>query len=636
MEKFWKESLSRREFLKASGKITVGFTALSWISLPHYLFSEESEAETLVAVAKDRSINGIYPINSPFDPPEIYPEYPYEGNTSVNPENKVYALVRQALFLTNPVGFGTPSWNPLSQVIRPGCKKIVIKADLPNEQQYSSTLSTGWGATDWTHPSVLRAVIDYVVIAIKSAGITDAQIMVGDACFELDQSMDYMANKRNCFGRALWDTIQTLRQRSGLNIKFQNINVKPYHIVDLGEYSEHSQPDAQYGSIERQSLTRGSYPSPWTIYDADVIILVPTVQGRKYIGTSNCIKLWMGSQASDGPSKYPMCDHDDLPASLMDLNKIGFYYQKGEWRAEKRAHFIIVDGIVGGQGHAVPAGRESSIWKPANMILAGYNPVAVDTVLLRCMGWDYTTSELVQRTSNIARDKRPIGKSDPAITLVSLPEGESLTNWFSSDEAIFATGNTRASKLNNYTGPSVEITIVDTTVTARVTHSSPISRVDLWIVNSRGEYQFCKMTPTGNNRYTATLPPGAEKCWVRAQDDKFRDGISEIKAVGTAVRRKQMAELWVGQSYPTPITREAYIPYEVPRGVGAREVRIKIYNPLGQLIREANLGQQKAGKKGIFYWDGRDHTGGIVSSGVYIYRLSIGGREIVKNMVVIR
>ena len=56
--------------------------------------------------------------------------------------------------------------------------------------------------------------------------------------------------------------------------------------------------------------------------------------------------------------------------------------------------FCIVDGIVGGQGN----GPLDPAAKPAGVIISGKNPIAVDLVCARLMGFDYNKLPILYRS----------------------------------------------------------------------------------------------------------------------------------------------------------------------------------------------------------------------------------------------
>ena len=69
-------------------------------------------------------------------------------------------------------------------------------------------------------------------------------------------------------------------------------------------------------------------------------------------------------------------------------------------------------------------------------------------------------------------------------------------------------------------------------------------------------------------------------------------------------------------------------------------VAINIFNVQGQLIRELNLGDQKAGaylsRHAAAYWDGRDQLGQTVSSGVYFYALQADTFRATRRMLILK
>jgi hypothetical protein len=72
---------------------------------------------------------------------------------------------------------------------------------------------------------------------------------------------------------------------------------------------------------------------------------------------------------------------------VIDLNRILMYADKSGHLQDNPARriFCIVDGIVGGEGN----GPLDPTPKPAGLVLVGTNPVAVDLVCARLMGFDY-------------------------------------------------------------------------------------------------------------------------------------------------------------------------------------------------------------------------------------------------------
>jgi hypothetical protein len=86
------------------------------------------------------------------------------------------------------------------------------------------------------------------------------------------------------------------------------------------------------------------------------------------------------------------------------------------------------------------------------------------------------------------------------------------------------------------------------------------------------------------------------------------------------------------QNYPNPFNPVTKIEYYLPT---LSNVRLEIYNLLGQKIRTLIAQKQTKGKY-IVYWDGKNNSGEVVSSGIYIYQLKTENYVITKKMVFLR
>jgi flagellar hook assembly protein FlgD len=64
-----------------------------------------------------------------------------------------------------------------------------------------------------------------------------------------------------------------------------------------------------------------------------------------------------------------------------------------------------------------------------------------------------------------------------------------------------------------------------------------------------------------------------------------------------------------------------------------RITQVKIYNILGQLVREIEITNSPSQISKSIYWDGRDSRGLEVPAGVYFYEVDSEG---VRRMVVLR
>ncbi|HVL67949.1 MAG TPA: DUF362 domain-containing protein [Vicinamibacterales bacterium] len=243
-----------------------------------------------------------YPADAPFHPSVPYPEYPFGGHRSSAP-NEVYDGVRQ-LFVRlglDAGNFGTARWNPLGHLIQPGMT-VVLKPNF--------VLSRHAAGKDLfsivTHPSVLRAAMDYCWIALKGSG----RILVADA-------PQYDCNVAELMAATRLPEMMAFYRAAGAPVDASVLDLRPYwsprrHFasmlqplpgdpagsvtVDLGERSAMAgkpHPEKLYGAVYRRNETitqhtggRHAYALSRTILEADVVISVPKLKVHKKVGAT--------------------------------------------------------------------------------------------------------------------------------------------------------------------------------------------------------------------------------------------------------------------------------------------------------------------------------------------------------------
>ena len=89
------------------------------------------------------------------------------------------------------------------------------------------------------------------------------------------------------------------------------------------------------------------------------------------------------------------------------------------------------------------------------------------------------------------------------------------------------------------------------------------------------------------------------------------------------------------QNAPNPFNASTVISFLIPFRLANETTRLSIYNLAGQLVRVLQLDAQQAGEHSLS-WDGRDDYGRAVASGVYIYRLNVGGWAVHRRMLLLR
>jgi len=91
-------------------------------------------------------------------------------------------------------------------------------------------------------------------------------------------------------------------------------------------------------------------------------------------------------------------------------------------------------------------------------------------------------------------------------------------------------------------------------------------------------------------------------------------------------------EIVLWQNYPNPFNPTTTIRYDLH---STGKVVLTIYNMVGQKVKTLVNETQTPGNK-IITWDGRDDSGNLVSSGIYIYRLHAGFETQTKKMLFLK
>ena len=91
------------------------------------------------------------------------------------------------------------------------------------------------------------------------------------------------------------------------------------------------------------------------------------------------------------------------------------------------------------------------------------------------------------------------------------------------------------------------------------------------------------------------------------------------------------------RNYPNPFNPETWIPYRLAEDA---VVTLTIYDGTGHIVRTLDVGHQIAAvyesRSKAIYWDGRNHVGEQVASGVYFYHLSAGDYSATRKLVILK
>lgn len=432
---------------------------------------------------------GCYCAAPPFHPHVPYPEYSLA--LTGDERNAAYEGVRTCLSWLNldRKRYGTADWNPLRDIIAPG-DRVLIKPNFVLSRHYKG----GNLFAIITHPSVLRAVVDYVYKALGHEG----HIIIADA-----PQMD--CDFRELLAETHVSSIQELywdRYRFRIDVLDLRDFWLDSHPGDSAAYSERRIPlkgdpsgsvlvnlgrssalcgvqnwDRFYGADYNRRVTIAhhhgdvhEYMISRTALSSHVILSVPKFKVHKKVGVSlNCkgfvgistnknllvhytlgtpeeqgdqfppgalttterrlvrgqrflydallarqkrgldwlyrgailaygalVKPWLGSvppakRVLDGGNWH---GNDSAWRMVVDLVRVvEFADETGRLASTpQRRIFSIVDGIIGGEndGPLAPDAKEAGI------IMAGFNPVAVDIVGTRLMGFDWRKLKWIQ------------------------------------------------------------------------------------------------------------------------------------------------------------------------------------------------------------------------------------------------
>jgi len=418
-----------------------------------------------VAIIRDNKIR--YNQDAPFSPSEFYPEYPFKD---IGRENTIYDSVRNILYALgmDRKNYNDESWNPLGKIISPK-DNVLVKPNLVRHYNQASSEEILL-----THGSIIRAILDYVYIALKGEG----NVIIGDAPLQsadfgetikntgIDKIIGYYDKNSNIkIGLIDFRTERVCRERLDI-LKRERLKGDPsgYTAIDLKDDSELFDIIDGYmrfrvtnynkaNMIKHHNKDKNEYLIPNSVLNSDVIINLPKLKTHRKAGMTCALKNLIGVNGSKDwlphhrfgsleeggdeylhksirkrmltrsiekmdtaksrfdlilwaifnrlingiESAYPHRDqyfegswygNDTIPRTTIDINKIIFYANKNGVLKDKtqRKMFIIADAIVSGEKE----GPLKSSPKYCGLLVAGYNPVAIDLVCSRIMGFDYS------------------------------------------------------------------------------------------------------------------------------------------------------------------------------------------------------------------------------------------------------
>lgn len=245
---------------------------------------------------------------APFHPAGRLPECPFEERSAAN---AAYDSVRAAFVALqwDTANLGTNAWNPLGALVRPG-DTVLLKPNLVVDRHPRDPDGLGYTIT---HGSVVRAVADYVAIALRGSG----RIVVADAP-QTDSSFKHIAEAAGL--RAL----ESFYRERGIDFSVVDLRAEEwrneggvivdrialpgdpsgYSIADIGVHSafygyqgEGRYYGADYDTSFVNHQHRGSthrYSMSNTALECDVFINLPKLKTHKKGGLTCSLKNLVG------------------------------------------------------------------------------------------------------------------------------------------------------------------------------------------------------------------------------------------------------------------------------------------------------------------------------------------------------
>jgi len=137
--------------------------------------------------------------------------------------------------------------------------------------------------------------------------------------------------------------------------------------------------------------------------------------------------------------------------------------------------------------------------------------------------------------------------------------------------------------------------------------------------------------------YVAAWSEGAYRVTIRARSTYDNGGTSlaevPIHLTGSGGPSMPQRLALLGNT-PNPFNPSTTIRFQVPAGP-SQPYNVRVYDVRGAFVRELAAGQIGGGTHEA-RWDGRDHRGSPVSSGIYLYRLEVGAHKFTGKMALVK
>lgn len=135
-------------------------------------------------------------------------------------------------------------------------------------------------------------------------------------------------------------------------------------------------------------------------------------------------------------------------------------------------------------------------------------------------------------------------------------------------------------------------------------------------------------SPRNYSYRDAGLQPGTRQYRLKQIDTDGDFEYSQIRSISIAAPK----DFLLAHNFPNPFNPSTIINFQLPND---EKVVLTIFNLRGQVVRTLLNEERKAGFQSVV-WDGKDNSGRIVNSGVYLCNLQAGGRTLSQKMTMLK
>ncbi len=129
---------------------------------------------------------------------------------------------------------------------------------------------------------------------------------------------------------------------------------------------------------------------------------------------------------------------------------------------------------------------------------------------------------------------------------------------------------------------------------------------------------------------------GAQLIVSKTDDAAIYDqALARTVSVRKALQNEIPTSFILYQNYPNPFNERTNIAYEVADAAGRVDVKVQVFNALGEKVKTLASGLHAGGRFTVV-WDGTDDAGRKLASGAYYYRLISETFMSAKKMIMLK